>query len=193
MLLQRVIDPADPRRCKGATPAGQCMNEAEDGCENCLIHNGQVSAISPTKRIYLLTRAAARNRLAELAEHDEVKSLREEIALTRMMIETQFNGINSDLDWAMRWPAIERGIRTVHGLVKDCHVIEQNLGSMLSKTTVLSLANRICQVVIDRLQGIDNYTDLTDDIIHSVIQIVQDANNEGVVRSVALLPSSPSV
>ena len=189
MPLRRVTDPADPRRCKGPTPSGQCMNEAEDGCENCLVHCGPPStALSPTKRVYLLTRADARKRLAELAEHEEVKSLREEIALTRMMIETQFNGINSDLDWAMRWPAIERGIRTVHGLVKDCHVIEQNLGSMLSKETVLGLAHRICQVVIDRLQGIDNYTDLTDDIIHSVIQIVQDANNQGVVRSVALLP-----
>lgn len=192
MPLQRVTDPANPRRCKAPTGQGQCMNLAEEGCDNCLVHAGPVQVLSPTKRIYLLSRADVRTRLAQLADHEEVKSLREEIALTRIMIETQFNQIKDDTDWHLRWPAIERGIQTVHKLVKDCHVIEQNLGSLLSKQAVLGLAHRVCQIVIERLEGIPGYEQLTDSIIQDIVTAVQEANNEGVVRSVALLPSPPA-
>ena len=190
MPLQRVQDPADRGRCKAPTAEGQCMNRAEDGSEYCLAHTRPRLGPSPTKRIYMLARADARMRLAELADHEEVKSLREEIAMTRMMIETQFNGIATDVDWQLKWPAIERGIHTVHKLVKDCHVIEQNLGNLLAKQTIFQLAHRICEIVVNRLEGIEVYEAITDDIVRQIVQSVQDANNDGVVRSVALLPSS---
>ena len=166
------------------------MNRAEDGSEYCLAHTRPRLGPSPTKRIYMLARVDARMRLAELADHEEVKSLREEIAMSRMMIETQFNGIATDLDWQLKWPAIERGIHTVHKLVKDCHVIEQNLGNLLAKQTIFQLAHRICEIVVNRLEGIEDYEAITDDIVRQIVQSVQDANNDGVVRSVALLPSS---
>jgi hypothetical protein len=190
MPLQRVHDPADPCRCKAPTADGQCMNQAEDGSEYCLAHTRPLQGPSPTKRIYVLSKADSRVRLAQLADHEEVKSLREEIAMTRMMIETQFNSINTDMDWALKWPAIERGIQVVHKLVKDCHVIEQNLGNLLAKGTIFHLAHRICEIVVNRLEGIEDYETITDDIVQQIVQAVKDANNEGVVRSCALLPSA---
>jgi len=33
--MHRVKDPADPRRCTGAAPEGQCLNVAEPGCDRC--------------------------------------------------------------------------------------------------------------------------------------------------------------
>jgi hypothetical protein len=190
MPLQRVTDPADPRRCKAPTAEGQCMNLAEDGSDYCLAHARPTLGPSPSKRIYMLAKADARKRLAELADHEEVKSLREEIAMTRMMIETLYNSIKDDQDMMAKWPAIERATHTVHKLVKDCHVIEQNLGNLLAKQTILSLAHRVCQIVVDRLEGIENYEEITDDIIRQIVAAVKDAGNDGVVRTVALLPSS---
>jgi len=188
MPLQRVDDPADSRRCKSPTPTGQCWNVAEEGSDHCLAHAPRPT-ISPTKRIYLLQRADEQKRLAELADHDEVKSLREEIALTRMMIEMWQNEMKTDTDRMLKWPACERAIQTVHRLVKDCFVIEQNLGSLMSTKTAMRLANTIVQIVIDRLEGIDDYELIVDDIIQRVTAVVTSARNEEIVRTVTLLPA----
>lgn len=187
MPLQRVTDPADPQRCKAPTAKGQCFNLAEEGSQYCLAHGRPSLGPSPTKRMYLLANLQSRTRLGELAEHDAVKSLREEIAITRMMIEKQFNQIKTDDDWQLKWPAIQQGILTVHKLVKDCHVIEQNLGVMLTKQALMALVSRICQIIIEKLEGVEGYEEIANDVARELVALVSGATNEGVVRSVALI------
>jgi hypothetical protein len=187
--MQRVTDLADPRRCKAPTPMGQCENVAVDGSEYCEAHARPRTGPSPTKRIYMLNKLEARTRLAELADHEDVKSLREEIGLLRMVVEEQWNKINNDTDFQLRWPSVQSAIRDVHKLVKDCHVIEQNLGVLLSRQSILRLGQQICQIIVNRLEGIPNYEQIVDQIVKDIVTTLRSANNEGVTRSVALLPS----
>ena len=188
--MQRVSDLADPRRCKGATPTGQCEYVSIEGRDYCEIHGRPKDGSSPTKRLYLLNKVEARARLAELADHEGVKSLREEIALLRMTIEEQYNKINTDVDFQLRWPCIQSAIRDVHKLVKDCHVIEQNLGVLLARQSIIRLGQQICQIIVDRLDGIPDYEQIVALIVTDIADTIKNANNEGVTRSVALLPSS---
>ena len=188
--MQRVTDLADPRRCKSPTPLGQCEYTSLEGTDHCEMHSQPKVGPSPSKRLYLLNKAEARARLDELADHEGVKSLREEIALLRMTIEEQYNRINSDTDFQLRWPCVQSAIRDVHKLVKDCHVIEQNLGVLLARQSIVRLGQRVVQIIAERLEGIPNYEPIMLQIMADISDVIKNANNEGVIRSVALLPSS---
>ena len=96
--MDRVKDPADPERCKAAAPDGQCRNRAEPGSDYCHVHRGKSNVEEQDLALYHLTKAQYRRRLAELKGHEEVKSLRDEIALTRILVEERFNSIKNDAD-----------------------------------------------------------------------------------------------
>ncbi len=66
-----------------------------DYCQAC---GGRSLAPARRLRQYLLAKAQDSTRLAQFAEHEDVKSLRDEIALARMLIERRFNLIKDDAD-----------------------------------------------------------------------------------------------
>ena len=141
--MDRVKDPADPRRCTGAAPEGQCLNVAEPGCDRCRVHGGRDKEAVEDKRLCLLTKAQRRMRLAQLSEHEQIKSLRDEIALAGMLIEERFNKVKNDSDLISAFGPINMALLTVERLVKSAHTIEQNLGALLSKPTVLAGTARL--------------------------------------------------
>jgi len=186
--MQRVTDLADPRRCKGSKGEGQCMNLAEDGSEYCVACGGVNRAPARRLRQYLLAQAQDRTRLAQFAEHEEVKSLRDEIALARMLIERRFNLIQNDADLMQACGPLNTMLLTVERLVKSAHAIEQSLGNLLARQSVLRLGQLICQIIVDRLEGIPNYEQIVDGIITDIVATIQDANNSEA-EPVKALPS----
>ena len=96
--MERVTDLADPRRCKASVGTGQCMTVAEEGSDYCRVHAGSYQPPEKGLRQYLWRKAQDRARLAAFAEHDDIKSLRDEIALTRMMVEGLWNSAQSDAE-----------------------------------------------------------------------------------------------
>ena len=89
--MQRVTDLADPRRCKGASVDGQCQNVAEEGAEYCRVHGGKDQAPARRLKQYLLTKAQDRERLAQFAENDALKTLREEVVVALGQLERRLS------------------------------------------------------------------------------------------------------
>ena len=92
-----------------------------------------------------MANAKDRARLAAFAEHDDIKSLRDEIALTRMMIEGLWNSGQSDAERLPIYGRVNSHILTLEKLVKTCNQIEERLGSLLAKPTLLRVGQRICE------------------------------------------------
>ena len=176
--MERVTDVADPRRCKASNPAGQCMNVAEEGTDYCRVHAGSYQPPEKGLRQYLLARAQDRARLATFAEHDDIKSLRDEIALTRMMIEGLWNSAQSDVERMAVYGRVNSHIITLERLVKTCNQIEERLGNLLAKPTLLRVGQQICQKLVDRLAGLPNYEQLVDTLIRDVVTTIQEARND---------------
>lgn len=153
------------------------MNEAELGAKYCQAHGGGATAIEHQKRQYFLTKAKARERLAQLSEHEEIKSLRDEIALARMLIEERFNAIKTDSDLLAAFGPINTSLLTVERLVKSAHVLEQNLGSLLARTTVLTLGQSISNILIDELQHLPGYEAIVDRVNERIIESITSASN----------------
>ena len=175
--MQRVTDLADPHRCKGAQPDGQCQNRAEDGSDYCRACGGENRAPARRLRQYFLAKAQDRTRLAQFAEHEEVKSLRDEIALARVLIERRFNLIQNDADLLAACGPLNQLLLTVERLVKSAHAIEKSLGTLLARTSVLRVGQQICQIIVDRLEGVPNYEQIVDAIITDIVATISKADN----------------
>jgi len=178
--MQLVTDLADPHRCKGPKPDGQCRNIAEVGSAYCQACGGRSQAPARRLRQYLLAKAQDSTRLAQFAEHEDVKSLRDEIALTRMLIERRFNLVRDDADLISACGSLNTLILTVERLVKSAHVIEKSLGTLLARAAVLRVGQQICQIIVDRLEGIPNYEQIVDAIITDIVATVSKADNSEV-------------
>ena len=175
--MQRVTDLADPHRCKGPKPDGQCQNRAADGSEYCVACGGVDRAPVRRLRQYFLAKARDQTRLANLAEHEEVKSLRDEIALARMLIERRFNLIQNDADLICACAPLNTLLLTVERLVKSAHAIEKSLGTLLARAAVLRVGQQVCQIIVDRLEGIPNYEATVDAIIADIVATISKADN----------------
>jgi hypothetical protein len=179
--MERVMDPADPHRCKASVGTGQCMTVAEEGSDYCRVHAGSYQPPEKGLRQYLLARAQDRARLAAFAEHDDIKSLRDEIALTRMMVEGLWNSAQSDVERLAIYGRVNSHILTLEKLVKTCNQIEERLGSLLAKPTLLRVGQQICQKLVARLEGLPNYEQLVDTLIRDVITTIQEARNDAPI------------
>lgn len=167
-----------PNRCQGITSNGQCSRDAQPGCTFCYAHNGgRDKAAEQDARMYQLSKAKDRSRLAALREHNDVKSLRDEISIARMLLEDRFNLIQNDSDLLTACGALNSLLLTIERLVQSAHKLETNLGSLLAKPTLLSLGHELVTIVIEELQGIPNYEEIVDRISARVINAMAKAGD----------------
>ncbi len=194
MVLARVTDPADPTRCQGAAPDGQCLNKAEPGSNRCRAHGGtDLAAKAERKRGYLLAKAEDQTRLATLSEELEpVKALRDSIALLHMMIERRWNSIKTDGDLLQACGPLNQMLQNMERLVSSCHKIEQNLGQLLAKNAILALAKRMVEVMVEELEGIEDYEAIIDRITVRLVDTIRGTDNDTIneTSKVLTLPAS---
>ena len=175
--MDRVTDLADPRRCQGSAKTQQCMNIAEPGSNYCRAHGGTNKAEGEKRRQYQLTQARLRNRLTQLTDHEEIKSLREEIGLTRILIEELLNSAQGNTELLQKSATFIGLVQTLERLIKTSHQIEQNLGFLLSKPTVILLGQQIIHILIDELQGVDEYEQRIDRITGRMFDTIEESTN----------------
>ncbi len=181
--MKLVSDPADPRRCKFSYPHEQCWREAEYGAEFCLAHGGRSTEEAESKRLMLLAEVNNRRRLAELSGHDGVKSLREAVALTYMLIEKQ---VNNDPTLLSCCGSVNNLLVTLTKLTKECLALEQNTGELFSKEAAYRLVQSMCAIVIDELQGVEGHEEIIDRIADRLFPAVGAARNHDLLK----LPST---
>jgi len=163
--MHRVEDPADPQRCNGSVPDGQCMNRAEEGSEYCLAHNGVNRAPARRMRQYLLARVEDQRRLAQLSESEEIKSLREDVSLAVMMFERRWNLAKTDTDFIAASPQLDKMLLTVERLKKSLLIVEKNLGTLLSHDAAMSMAQTLVQITLEELESLENWEPVAERII----------------------------
>ena len=175
-----MLKPLDrPNRCTGITTNGQCTKDAQPGSTFCSRHGSHKDlATEQDTRMYQLLKAQDRSRLAALNEHDEIRTLRNEIAIARMLIEERLNLTQNDSDRMTNCGALNSLLLTVERLVQSAHKLETNLGSLLSKPTPLALGNEIVAIIIDELKGVPGYEDIVDRISDRIIKAMAQAGQK---------------
>lgn len=155
--IERVSDPADPARCQ-STPGGrdQCMMRAVPGSKYCPLHGGnKAGQAAEQQRIRQYNLAKWASRQAHFAESVNVKSLRDEIGILRMMIEERLNGCKDSTDLMINSSAISTMILNVEKLVSSCHKIEVAMDLMIDKTAIVALGLAIVELVAEYVDDPD--------------------------------------
>jgi hypothetical protein len=170
--MAHVREPDDPARCKGSCGSEQCWNRAVTGSDFCEAHNGIDKGPANNMRSYLLAQAEDQAKLAQYAESENIKSLRDEIALARIMVERYWNMVKTDNDFIARAPSINSLLLTIERLIKSSHSIEQSLQTLLGRPAVIAFAQLLVQAVMDELESIPNYEPIADRILKRVMATV---------------------
>lgn len=178
-MLEKCLDPADPQRCQNVNGKCQCSFKAVEGSKYCDTHSKRHKPHEARLRHYLLSDPKLQASLDRHAAVEEVRSLREEIHLARMMVETRLNLIEDDDrgDMLAAFSNVNTYLQTIEKLVSSCHRMEVSLGNLLSKASIFSLGQEIVSILVDELQHIDGYEELIDRISEKIVVTIAEQQN----------------
>jgi hypothetical protein len=177
-IMLHTTDPADPNRCQGASKGGQCLHLAEPGQPYCAVHGKrQLAKDNPALRQYRLANATYRDRAAQLSDSNEISSLRDEIALARLLIETRFNSCRSDVEVLANIGAMNQQFLTLERLCKTFQQLQESSSMLLDKAAVQKLGQKIVEILYDELQHITGYEEIVDRIMSRLSGAIGAARN----------------
>lgn len=184
--LMRVTDSDDPRRCHGATRGEQCRNLAFEGSDYCLKCT-RTNLTEVGRRQYLLTNPRYQQRMAELSTADDIKSLLDEVAIAKMLLEERLNLIKTDQDLYSASGAINTLLLTIEKLVSRAHILEQNLGQLYHRSTILQMMQAFVEIVGEEVRPLVGGVEALDRIIERIYAHAKTARNTEKARGMKLL------
>lgn len=157
-VFERVEHPDDPHRCQAVGGQGQCPFKGMIGIDGkrgqyCPRHvpKSESTGQAATKGVDLLRNyrfsMKFQPRIDELANNEKIKSLREEIALVRLVMETIVNRCGDEYDLALEAERIQRLAEQLNKLVQACHKIEESTGQLLDKTVVINIGSMMVGIL----------------------------------------------
>jgi len=126
--------------------------------------------------MYLLTRHRAK--VARFAEHEEAKTLRDEIAMVRTLIQEHWNRME-DTDAALISSSgeLNRLWTTLDKLMKTGETIDRNHNLTLSKTTIIIFGQEMIGILKDELKGVPGFEDRIDRITTRMLDTIEHTTN----------------
>ena len=130
----------DPNRCQGINQNRQCMFLANPGTKYCGRHMAAFTTNEEQNNIrnYRLTKFKAQ--IEEKADSGAIKSLREEIGITRQVLETFINKCGDETDLMIYSNKISDLVIKIEKLVTSCHRLEKSTSQLLDKTAIIQVA-----------------------------------------------------
>ena len=179
--IQKADGEADPNRCQAVNVNGQCLNKAVKLPSGkygtfCLCHGGNKQVQSEqtkNKRLYQLGKFQAK--LEQQADHCNIKSLREEIGILRMVMQERFSVIKDSTDLLLHSGPITDLVMKIEKLVASCHKLEGSMGQLLDKQAILHFASQVIGIIGEVVIEEDKLQLIGDKIIALVGQQSEDA------------------
>ena len=165
---------ARPNRCQSVTENGQCLRDALEGSQYCKTHAKGKKGLDPEMRQYLLTEAQMKASTDRHGAVEQIKSLREEVAIARSLVERRLNMIETDSDLLAACGPVNSLLLTIERLVTSCHKLEESLGDLLAKAAIPKLAQALIAVIIKELENVDDYETIVDRISEQFGAVIEN-------------------
>lgn len=165
--ITKITDDDDPERCQGVTHMGQCRCRAVyEGM--CKIHDKHGSRKIAKTEVsnYRLNKWQAR--VDEFAESDKVKSLREEIGITRILIEEIINRCQNSTELILMSGKISDLVMKSEKLVSSCHRLEAATGALLDRTAILQMAGVLVEIIGEHIKDDNVLAQISERILLAV-------------------------
>jgi hypothetical protein len=154
---ERVSRPDDPRRCQANNAFGQCNLVSTPGKNVCVLHGGMPSEKSRLNNYRL---QKWQSRVAEMANSDGIKTLRDEIGILRMMLEEKLNSLEDVTDMITSSHVISDLVLKIEKLVVSCHKIEKSMSQLIDRGDIINLATQIIAIIEEVLTPVPDGKDL---------------------------------
>lgn len=182
--IKRIDSDNDPERCQAVNDAGQCRNKRVPGTNFCQVHGGASTALRREKveglRNYRLTQAAIKEQIAEKATSTGIKSLRDEVAIARMVLQEIVNKCKDASDLMLYHGQIDKSVLTIEKLVTSCHKLETNLNMTLDKQAILVIVGQVVEIITSTINSRDDIAvhpndkiSLINDISEQLFEVVK--------------------
>jgi hypothetical protein len=163
------VEADDPRRCQGIGGAGQCPFKAVEDSEYCPKHGANKNLTkkkAAEKRLYNLSQW--QKQLEEQVDNPNIKSLREEIGIMRVMLQQRFDMAKSAGELVLISGSVGEMIAKIGKLVQQCHRIEIDLGQLLDKTQAAQLAQETVTIIGKYVDDPDILSMIAEDLMETV-------------------------
>lgn len=148
------VEENDPWRCQATIKTqGQCRNKATTQGGTCPVHGGNGAINRQEKeniRNYHLVKWQAK--LNEKANSSELKSLRDEIGVLRILLEERFNSCNDAHDLLLQSHQISDLVVKIEKVVSSCHRLEGSMGQLLDKQAILQFASGVIDILTEYVE-----------------------------------------
>lgn len=150
--LQGPVAEDDPRRCKAVTSKGQCLQGAVPNSEYCPAHGGNKAINAAQKESVFRYRATQwSGRAQAMAEEENIKSMREELGVLRILLEERLKACKNPTDLIINSGPMAELILKIEKLVKSIHELDKDLNNLLDKQMLLHYAEQIINVISDEI------------------------------------------
>lgn len=170
--LKRIDGEDDPERCQANGGYGQCPYKRLEGATNCIRHGGASQVNANQKKVmsqYHLLRW--QGRVDEFANHDRVKTLRDEVGVLRMLLENTVRLCKSHTDVLIFSSKISDLVLKIEKLVTSCHRLEATSGMLLDKSAALSLASQMVDIIGTHIKDSDAINAISRDIAEVILNM----------------------
>lgn len=136
------------RQCQAVGKIGQCRLVSVTGSDKCIAHGGfhQAKSVKEQAMRHYLA-AQWRATVGDMADSDDLKSLKTEIGILRMILIKIMNSCKTDQDLMMRSGTISDLVVKVQKVVESCHRLDQAWGQLLDKTQLAVFGQTIITLV----------------------------------------------
>lgn len=161
----------DPNRCRSNDSKGQCMNKAIEGSQYCPVHGGRDKM--PQQRIYDLKASKYQAELERQTDHEGIKSLRAEIGILRLLMQTRLISIDDDMDLMLHSQTISNLAVQLEKLVSSCTKIEFQLGSIITEEQGIQWMAEIADIIATNIEDSKIREAIADEIQSSLVKILE--------------------
>ena len=159
-------------RCHGVIATGPCPNCKVKGSNFCVIHGANAGLQATNNEIvrnYRLNRW--KQRVGELADNNSIKSLREEVGILRVILEEMLNQCEDSTDLLLFSQRMSDLVMKIEKLVSSCDRLENRMGLLLGKDSVLQLAATYVQIINNHVTDPNIIEQISEEMITATRQI----------------------
>lgn len=168
MIEEKLIncDDEDPNRCQGTHPGGQCKYLAVEGSKFCQRHGGNKHIQSiEAKEVRQYRLGIWQDRLDEFSESLKIKSLREEIGILRLVLETILNQCKDKSTLVLQSSRISDLVIKIEKLVVSCNRLDTSMSMLLGKSEAINFASQIVNIICEHVSDPEVQDVISNDII----------------------------
>lgn len=165
----------DPNRCQTVAKGGQCPYKAVENETRCPRHIAAELRGRERKNVSQYRIQKYQSRLNEFAENDQIKSLREEVGIARMVLEEVINVCNGNPNQLLMMSnKISDLVMKIKALVESCHKLEKSTGSLLDKTAIVNIVGQLLNIVSSHIDD----PDVMEEIANESLALITETSND---------------